>query len=384
LKEVFVADFHKVLGSRIRNARARLSLSQQQLAKEIGFSASQIISQIEKGERDVKAWELVSLAKALRIDVSQLLNVEEPKPLAPVLWRKYPETNKELIEVEFLQRCEQYALLEKLCGVVIKEELPTREVNYETLTYEYAESLGEEIRNHFELGSRPATCLSSILEERYGVKIWYENLDEGSAASVKDSFGAAILMNATEAPWRRNFNFAHELFHLITWPSFSTESLYEDRELWDEVERRANAFASSLLLPSEELSEAFENRIKDDKIEYTDLIEIGREFSVSTEALLYRLLHLRLLQSDVVDSLLGNADFRSLDRSFRQTDWWKPPKIPERFARLAFVAYQKGKLSKARLAEYLNTSLIDLSNTLLEYGLDDSKNYQTSVCASRR
>jgi ribosome-binding protein aMBF1 (putative translation factor) len=48
-----MADLHKVLGNRIRNARNRLSLSQAQLAEEIGFSASQIISQIEKGERDV-------------------------------------------------------------------------------------------------------------------------------------------------------------------------------------------------------------------------------------------------------------------------------------------------------------------------------------------
>jgi Zn-dependent peptidase ImmA (M78 family)/DNA-binding XRE family transcriptional regulator len=379
-----MADLRKVLGKRVRDARVRLSLSQQQLAKEIGFSASQIVSQIEKGERDVKAWELVNLAKVLRIDVSQLLAVEEPQPSAPVLWRKYPEADKELIEAEFLQRCQQYALLEKLCGVVIKEELPTREVGYKILTYEYAEALGEEIRNQFALGSRPASSLSGILEEKYGVKIWYENLDEGSAASTKGSFGAAILMNATEAPWRRNFNFAHELFHLITWPSFSTESLYEDRELWNEVERRANAFASSLLLPSEELSEAFESRIKDNRVEYTDLIEVGREFGVSTEALLYRLLHLGFFQKDVVDSLLEDDNFRSLDKSFRLTDWWKPPDIPERFGRLAFVAYQKGKLSRARLAEYLNTSLIDLSNTLLEYGLDDSKNYQASVRASRR
>jgi Zn-dependent peptidase ImmA (M78 family)/DNA-binding XRE family transcriptional regulator len=379
-----MADLRKVLGKRVRDARVRLSLSQQQLAKEIGFSASQIVSQIEKGERDVKAWELVNLAKVLRIDVSQLLAVEEPQPSAPVLWRKYPEADKELIEAEFLQRCQQYALLEKLCGVVIKEELPTREVGYKILTYEYAKALGEEIRNQFALGSRPASSLSGILEEKYGVKIWYENLDEGSAASTKGSFGAAILMNATEAPWRRNFNFAHELFHLITWPSFSTESLYEDRELWNEVERRANAFASSLLLPSEELSEAFESRIKDNRVEYTDLIEVGREFGVSTEALLYRLLHLGFFQKDVVDSLLEDDNFRSLDKSFRLTDWWKPPDIPERFGRLAFVAYQKGKLSRARLAEYLNTSLIDLSNTLLEYGLDDSKNYQASVRASRR
>ena len=41
-----MADLRKVLGERIRSARIRLSLSQQQLARELGFSASQIISQI--------------------------------------------------------------------------------------------------------------------------------------------------------------------------------------------------------------------------------------------------------------------------------------------------------------------------------------------------
>jgi len=129
-----MTNLRKVLGNRIRSARIRLSLSQQQLAKEIGLSAPKIISQIEEGEREVKAWELVKLAKALRIDVSQLLSVEESQPLAQVLWRKYPETDKELIEAEFLQRGEKYAFLEKLCDVVNKEELPSREVDFETLT----------------------------------------------------------------------------------------------------------------------------------------------------------------------------------------------------------------------------------------------------------
>ncbi|GAH54796.1 unnamed protein product, partial [marine sediment metagenome] len=32
----------------------------------------------------------------------------------------------------------------------------------------------------------------------------------------------------------------------------------------------------------------------------------------------------------------------------------------------------------------LNTSLIDLTDTLLEYGLDDRENYKTQMRASRR
>jgi len=379
-----MGDLRKTLGGRIRTARVRLSLSQQQLADEAGFSAPQIISQIEKGEREVKAWELVNLARVLRMDVSQLLSTEEPKPLAPVLWRKYPERDRELIEADFLQRCEQYALLEKLCEVVAGRQLPKVSMNSATMNLQDAEQLGENVWKEFELGSQPATCLAGVLEERYGVKIWYQNLEEGSAASTKGSFGAAILMNSTEAPWRRNFSFGHELFHLLTWDSIPPQLLIESPGLWERIERLASAFASSLLLPSDDVAQVFESHIKDDRVVYTDLIEVAREFGVSTEALLYRLLNLGSIDRDDVDSLLADSDFRDLDRSVRLSDWWKPPAIPERFVRLAFTAYQKGKLSRPRFAQLLNTSLVDLTDTLLEYGLDDRKDYQTSVRASRR
>ncbi len=378
-------DLRKILGHRIRTARVRLSLSQQQLADEAGFSAPQIISQIEKGGREVKAWELVNLARVLRMEVSQLLNTEEPKPLAPVLWRKYPQRDRELIEADFLQHCEQYTLLEKLCEVVTERELPKATMNSVTMNFQYAEQLGDSVWKDLQLGSRPATCLVSVLEQKYRVKIWYQDLEEeGSAASTKGSFGAAILMNSAEAPWRRNFSLAHELFHLVTWDSVPPHSLMDNPELWDKIEKFANAFASTLLLPSDDIAQAFESRIRNDKVTYADLIEVAREFDVSTEALLYRLLNLGFIERDDIDSLRRDPDLRELDRSVRLRDWRKPPAIPERFVRLAFIAYQKGRLSRPRLAQYLDTSLIDLTDTLLGYGFDDRKDYQTSVRASRR
>lgn len=56
--------------------------------------------------------------------------------------------------------------------------------------------------------------------------------------------------------------------------------------------------------------------------------------------------------------------------------WWEPPTVPERFVRLAFVAYQKGRLSRARLAHLLDTTLPDVTETLLKYGLDDRESYK--------
>ena len=178
-------------------------------------------------------------------------------------------------------------------------------------------------------------------------------------------------MNTTEAPWRRNFSFGHELFHLITWDSPNCSEPV--------VHKLANAFASSLLLPSDVVTPEFERRLTPRGISLADLITLAREFEVSTEALLWRLVNLRLLDHDVVERVLTNDDFRNVDRTSMASSWWSPPPLPERFVRLAFLAYKKGKLSKAVLADYLGASLIDLKTRLLEYGLDETADYDASV-----
>ncbi|MCL0034909.1 ImmA/IrrE family metallo-endopeptidase [Dehalococcoidia bacterium] len=191
-------------------------------------------------------------------------------------------------------------------------------------------------------------------------------------------------MNSVEAPWRRNFNFAHEVFHLLTWTSIPPERMIEDPAFRDRIESLANAFASSLLLPGDAVSIAIERHLKDGKIYRADLVENAREFDVSTVALLYRLLNLGYFDREAVERLLNDPTFRQLDRSTMAVSWWEPPPIPERFVRLVFWAYQDGNISRAKLAEYLNVSLLDLTDTLLEYGLDDRENYKAEMLTSRR
>jgi len=372
-------ELRKLLAERIRAAREQLGLTQNQLAEMAGFSSAQIISQIEKAERDIKAWELLNLAKALKTDVAVLLAENASTPIAHVLWRRTPTQNRQLLESDFLQRCQEYALVEKLNDIKIDHQLPVTAVDLSSMTFQDAEKMGREIRDSLGLGNRPASCLSNMLENKYGVKIWYANLGEdGSAASTKGPFGLGVLINSAEAPWRRNYSFAHELFHLLTWDAVAlTEQTRGESS--DRTEKLAEAFASTLLLPDTEIEELLKNRVKENKIEYAGLVEIAREFGVSTIALLWRLKNLRYLNSDTVHNLENDPDFQQLDRNVRNGAWNMPPAIPERFVRLAFMAFQNGKLSRAKLAEFLKTSLLDLSDFLLEYGLDDTKDYKTVV-----
>ena len=369
----------EILGRRIAEMRKSLKLTQADLAKEIGVSSSQIVSQIEQGKREVGAWELAKLAKILRTTTNTLLDIAEPEPLPEVLWRKIPE-QQELKKTDFLKHCQEYHDLEQLNDIAHHETFPRQKIDFNKADYQDIQKLAERISREIYLGSKPAAMLEKSLEDRYGVKVWYMDLgQDGSAASTIGTFGPAILMNSREAPWRRNYNFAHEVFHLVTWYSEKPEVLRNDDNLWQTVERFAEVFAACLLLPADPLIIAFDKRIKKGTINYTDFIEIAREFDVSTEALLYRMLNLRRLTKKDVDRLLGDPQFRDMDRSTMSRSWWTPPELPERFVRLAFIAYIKGKITRSRLARYLNTSLFDLDDFLREYGLNDREDCKIKV-----
>lgn len=367
------------LGLRIRKYRQRLKIKQADLASRMGFNSSQIISQIERGDREIKAWELAELSRILSFDINDLFRDEKTTDSPVVLWRQSPTGEKELKEADFIKKCRQYSLLEKLSGLKDGLDFPQKDVSLYSLSYADADRMAIEVRRELNLGDRPAEQLEKILQNVHRVKIWYFEMEEGSAACTIDSFGPAILMNANEAPWRRNYNFAHEVFHLITWKSIPPESVMKNPKNWNRLEKLANAFASSLLLPAESINIEIGKYLENNKIHYTDLIEIARNFGVSTEALIYRLLNLKIITSSTKDKILSDSNFRDIDRSSMAPRWWQPPEIPERFVRLAFVAYQKGKLSRAKMSEMLDTSLIDLPDVLQEYGLSDLEGYDAEV-----
>lgn len=375
-----MAQMARQLGDRIRARRSALGLNQKTLAELAGFSALQTISQIEKGQRDVKAWELVRLAKALRIPMTDLLAEKEPGAIPVVRWRNQPVEERASREERFLERCRRYAHVTSAVGMESYRSLPKISGDPAKFDWNDAHVLAHEVWQQFGLGNRPAAALASILEERYAVQIWHMDLQrEGSAACVIGDFGAAILMNSSEAPWRRNFNFGHELFHIVTWGSFPPDKVQNDPDLENQMEKLANAFSSSLLLPAEPVTAEFDRRVRDRKISYADLIGLAREFDVSTEALLWRLYTLKRVKKGTVEKLLENEKFRELDRASMRGKWWDPSPLPERFVRLAFLAHQKGKLSRSRLAQYLETSLPGLPTRLMEYGLDESADYNTAV-----
>lgn len=366
-----VTDEAKNIGRRVRAAREALGMKQEELAHAVGFASRQILSDLERGVRDVKASEAARIARALHVDMTSLLSEAPATP--QVLWRAQPCEGAESIEAEFLQWCERQRRVLRLLDQRPPDQLPVYDIDLERMTYADADRLAAVVGQMLGLGVRPAHGLSAALESRFDVTIWFLDTPGGCAACTRGEHGVSILVPRSEAPWRRHFDIAHELFHLLTWPS-GDQSLAQrdDSAAGRHAEQLANAFAASLLVPAEVVLRELDERSSQRRVKLAELVAMARDFGVSLETLVWRLHNLGLWpEREVVEALLDDPRLRELDKASQAKDWSDPPELPERFVQAAYAATLRARLSRAQLATYLLCGLPDLSSHLAEYGIDE-------------
>jgi Zn-dependent peptidase ImmA (M78 family)/transcriptional regulator with XRE-family HTH domain len=366
-----VTDETKDIGRRVKVAREALGLKQEELAHAVGFASRQILSDLERGVRDVKASEAARLARALRIDLASLLADAPARPL--VLWRSQPCEGSEAIEAEFLQWRERQRRVLSLLDQRPLDQLPVYDLDLARMTYADADRLAGDVGQLLGLGVRPARGLGAALESRFDVTIWFLDTPGGCAACTRGGHGASILVPRSEAPWRRHFDIAHELFHLLTWSSASgSVPRWDETEDGRHAEQLANAFAASLLVPAGVVLRELDERSSERRVRLAELVAMARDFGVSLETLVWRLHNLGLWpEREVVRELLGDPRLRELDKASQAKDWQDPPSLPERFVQAAYAATLRGRLSRAQLATYLGCGLSELPSRLAEYGIDE-------------
>ena len=79
------------LADRLKKARESVGLTLGEAATRLGFANYQTLSNIEKGERDVKASELALFARTYFCNLNTLLMGDDQPPSAMhLLWRRAP------------------------------------------------------------------------------------------------------------------------------------------------------------------------------------------------------------------------------------------------------------------------------------------------------
>jgi len=375
------------IGKKIRLERKRIGLTLEGLAAEVGFSSYQTLSSIEKGKKKIKVSELDKIARALGLTVSYLIG-EEERGEERVVWRKCTDEAKcKRYENKLIALCKNYKKLAELVGHRYKKFVPPgieelQKENYEN-DFDFASDLAEEWSKRLELGRYPGNNLLDALKQE-NILVFCEDLGTfGSAASLVGDFGAAILLNEKDMPWRRTFDISHELFHLITWNIYSPDEIYDDEKRGrSNPEKYANAFAASLLLPEKSLKDEIENRNNKEALSLVDIIEIAVKFKVSIQYLTWRLENLLTfskLWEEMREKVFNGLDFEEIRKHpqiqqlnrLRRDEEPYIPRLPEIYVNQALKAYIKGRISKLKLADYLNIRYVEMSSFLHRYSYPD-------------
>ena len=358
-----------MIGERLAASRAGLALTLDAVSQRTSLGVS-TLSEIENNKREPSISQLSALAKAYSRSLSYFFD-DAPTADPVVLWRKRPADNAVALahEAAFRKMCEQYRQLEVWCGDVIEPSLPLCATKAATFCREDAEALAYRVRTDLNLGEYPASSLQNTLENTCGVKIFHDAIEPtGTAFCLSSSaFGMAVLLNTGNISYRRNFDLAHELFHLLTWNTF--RSVPGDGEVSSEREEElARQFASSLLLPAETLRSVIARHLGEKgQIAMAAIPALAEQFGVSIDALVWRIRDIYPSfpqETERVDEVIraakGTEDPRVAQEANRET----PPKYPKRYMALAVRALVTGRISAGKFCEYAERSRREAMNLM--------------------
>jgi hypothetical protein len=235
-------------------------------------------------------------------------------------------------------------------------------------SFEDAHAAAEDLRREWHLGDVPAALLPMAIERELDAQVLFVDAPAGvSGAAVHLPGLLTILVNRREPMGRRNFDVAHELFHLLTWDSMPpdrVEPTAVQRKKGNRTEKLAENFAGALLMPSEPLGLRWAKRNGADFHEW--LNATAATFGVTSTALKWRLVVLGHLSKKRANSL----DHSRLAGRGGLDGGTLPPRFSRDFVTRVYGAVEAGRLSLGKACRLLDLPTSAFGELCREYGLD--------------
>ena len=358
------SEMSVILGERIRLARKEAKMTQEKLSDLLNFKDRQTLASIEAGERKVSADELLlfmqRLGKSLDYFTDPYLIVGE----RIFSWRA--EQACKAIDNYELKAKNLVGAFRRFCSLLGRTSnpiIPTISLTAKS-SFEQARQAGEALTAQLQLGEIPALKLQIAAEEVLRISILLIDAPEGlSGAACHLSDLNLILINRHDPVCRRNFDLAHEIFHLLTWekskmmPDKMDTTSYEDSKK-PRVETLADVFASALLMPETSLVTHWNEGESLDI--HTRINKVAQDFRVSSLAAFYRLKNLGWLDKT------GPIDMSLLKWSETEPI---PPLYSKYFVTMLHEVLEKGFVSVRKTAELLDATVEDLGDLFHDYDL---------------
>lgn len=388
----------KTLGARLREARKNCGISQHAAAESIGVPRT-AITHIEAGNRSVSTLELAQLAELFKRPVGSFIQDDvsdktSGENLLVALYRIAPGLDSTPKVSEEVSRCwnlcrDGYAI-EQMLGRGTRGKAPTYDLAAPQRTghaVEQAIYVANQERQRLGLGSASIADMAELIA---GQGIWVSGAILPSEMSglflCDDSIGMAILVNFKHVRTRKRFSYAHEYGHALMDRDRAIITATTRDNSSELVEKRANAFAASFLMPSAGVDEILESLSKgqpsrlemmvydvargdvfgaknrnapgSQAITYQDVALIAHHFGVSYQAATYRLMSLKKVTRSQGDSLLemegsGKKYLKlvKIDDDPEEYEINRDRELISQIVHLALEAYRRQEISKGRLLD---------------------------------
>lgn len=369
-------DFAEI-GKELADARKMRSLTQADVAQMLDIARTTIIA-IEKGERKIKAEELVRFAEVYGKQVKDFLRKGisfEPRSIQFRSTLVHTDKEKEDIEnylLELKNLCRNYIELEELCKINKIEKNNPIYTRIGIPVEEASEEIARKERTRLELGDSPLPNLRDFLEEKTGLKIFYIPMNSkisGMYFFDKD-LGGCMAINKNHPESKRRMSLAHEYGHFLADRYLISVSMEENYKKMPESEKFAENFAYNFVLPPQALKYKY-YEIKQATGVFTprDIVLLSYHFGASFQVTTLRLESLKLVPNGLYERLNDKGikvkeieEELGLKKINSRED-----KFPLGYQLLAATAYYQEIISEGQLSKYLGLDRIDTRIFLEEY-----------------
>lgn len=279
---------NRINSERLKEARLFRKMTMADLAQAIGIN-KQAISQFENQKAVPEPITLMKIAETLQFPYSFFMESDPKSVIGNTYFRAlYSSKKKDLVAQQI--KAKYLAKVHAILSTKVKFkqlDLPTFDQGVSSnLTIE---EIAQYTREYWNLGELPIDNMVALLE-RHGIIVgefatesrdidafyqYYEETDKPTYC--------VVLGTDKKSFYRRQFNCAHELGHILLHERYS--DLNEiDREEFREREDEANAFAAAFLLPADAFGkdvQAYPNRL-------SHYVELKKKWHVSIAAMIMR------------------------------------------------------------------------------------------------
>ena len=361
---------NRINTERLKEARLFRRMTMDELANLIGIN-KQAISQFENQKAFPEPMTLKRIADALDFPYSFFVEKDPHSTIGNTYFRAlYSSKKKDLasqkIKAKYLARIH----------AILASKVRFKNLNLPSFPADASltiEELATHVREFWNLGDAPIPNMVALLE-RNGIIVgefstdsreidaFYQYYEEEGSPTF-----CVVLGTDKKSFYRRQFNCAHELGHILMHECYS--DLNEiNRDEFREREDQANAFASALLLPAESFGKdvsVYPNRL-------SHYIELKKKWNVSIMAMIMRAHSLGYINSNQYAYLMRQMSTNGY-RQQEPFDDLVEYKHPRALRQAIELLLAKANMTGEEIMNLFSANNFSVSASVIEELLDLSK-----------